>query len=268
MRIFLASLAMLLLGGGPCLAQMSTMGTTQMALPTTPGAIVSSPLGGPGPFVSLFSPSTVPGAPATTLASPPLATDPTIPGTSLSCSPTAVALSPSVMSVTATTAPSASTTMSPIGAPSVTSMSSSLMPTTSTTNQPPTLPPAMPVMILGAISGSTTGTIAPAPPLGTASPGSTCTAAPGNALTNPAASPLAIGDVPPSPPPGAIPSPVDNLASTDIEPAMTVIPTPNSAACNENISFNLANPAMMAPANATGASATPGVMPPSPPQGC
>ena len=57
-----------------------------MAIPTTPGAIVSSPLGGPGPFVSLFSPSTVPGAPATTLASPPLATDPTIPGTSLSCS--------------------------------------------------------------------------------------------------------------------------------------------------------------------------------------
>jgi hypothetical protein len=269
MRILLASLAMLLLGGGPCLAQMSTMGTTQMALPTTPGAIVSSPLGGPGPFVSLFSPSTVPGAPATTLASPPLATDPTIPGTSLSCSPTTVALSPSVMSVTATTTPSASTTMSPIGAPaipgsSVTSMSSSLMPTTPTTSQPLTLPPAMPVMILGAVGGSTTGTIAPAPPLGTASPGSTCTAAPGNALTNSAASPLAISDVPPSPPPGSIPSPVDNLASTDIEPAMTVIPTPNSAACNENVSFNLANPAMMAPANATGASATPGVMP----QGC
>jgi hypothetical protein len=80
--------------------------------------------------------------------------------------------------------------------------------------------------------------------------------------------PLAIGDIPPSPPPGTIPSPVADLASTDIEPAMTVIPTPNSAACNENISMDLGNPAMMAPANATGASATPGVTPPSPPQGC
>jgi hypothetical protein len=79
-----------------------------------------------------------------------------------------------------------------------------------------------------------------------------------------AALPLAIGDIPPSPPPGAIPSPVDDLASTDIEPAMSVMPTPNSAACNESVTMNLANPAMMPPANATGAAATPGVMP----QGC
>jgi len=42
---------------------------------------------------------------------------------------------------------------------------------------------------------------------------------------------------------------------------MTVMPTPNSAACNENVSMDLANPAMMAPANATGAAATPGVAP-------
>jgi hypothetical protein len=138
------------------------------------------------------------------------------------------------------------------------------MPMSSITGQPLTLPPATPVMILGAVSGSATGTIASAPSLGTASPGSTCTAAPGNALTNSSASPLAIGDIPPVPPPGTIPSPVADLASTDIEPVMTVIPTPNSAACNESVSMNLANPTMMAVANAIGAAATPGVMP----QGC
>jgi hypothetical protein len=76
--------------------------------------------------------------------------------------------------------------------------------------------------------------------------------------------PLAIGDVPTNPPPGALQSPVADLGSTSIAPTTTVMPTPNSAACNESVSFNLANPAMMAPANATGAAATPGVMP----QGC
>jgi hypothetical protein len=46
---------------------------------------------------------------------------------------------------------------------------------------------------------------------------------------------------------------------------MNVMPTPNSAACSENISMDLAVPAMMASANATGAVATPGV---APPDGC
>jgi hypothetical protein len=46
---------------------------------------------------------------------------------------------------------------------------------------------------------------------------------------------------------------------------MTVTPTPNSAACRESVSMSLANPGMMAPANATGATATPGV---SSPSGC
>ena len=272
MRIFCAMMV-LLLGGGSCMAQMSTMGTTQLALPSTPGAIVSSPLGGPSPFTSLFSAATVPGAPATTLASPPLALDPTIPGTSLSCSPTAVALSPSVMSVTSTnTGVSASSaaamnpvgtiTASPLG--TITTPMSNAAPMTSSTSQPMVLPPAMPVMIVGAVSGSTTGTIAAASPLGTPQSGSSCTASPGNALTNSAALPLAIGDIPANPPPGTIQPSAADLGNTGIEPAMTVMPTPNSAACNESVSMNLANPAMMAPANATGAAATPGVMP----QGC
>jgi hypothetical protein len=272
-RIFFAMMVFLL-GSSSCMAQMSTMGTTELGIPTTPGAIVSSPLGGPSPFTSLFSASTVPGAPATTLASPPLAQDPTTPGTSVNCSPTAVALSPSVMSVTSTNTSAAagstvamspfgtSPAMNPIGA--TTMPMSNTVPMTSSLTQPLVLPPAMPVMIVGAVSGSTTGTVATAPPLGNPQQGSSCTAAPGNALTSSAALPLAIGDIPANPPPGAIQSPVADLGSTGIEPVMTVIPTPNSAACNESVSMDIANPAMMSPANATGAAATPGVMP----QGC
>jgi hypothetical protein len=46
---------------------------------------------------------------------------------------------------------------------------------------------------------------------------------------------------------------------------MAVMPTPNTSACAESTTMNLATPGMMAPANATGAAATPGV---SPPPGC
>jgi hypothetical protein len=272
MRI-LGAVMVILLSGSSCMAQVSTMGTTELGIPTTPGAIVSSPLGGPSPFTSLFSASTVPGAPATTLASPPLAQDPTSPGTSVSCSPTAVALSPSVMSVTSsntsavagsaagTSLAGTSAAMGPIGAATMPMWNT--VPMVSSTTQPLVLPPAMPVMIVGAVSGSTTGTIATAPPLGNPQQGS-CTAAPGSALTSSAAFPLSIGDIPANPPPGTIQSPVADLGSTSIEPAMTIMPTPNSAACNESVSMDLADPAMMPPANATGAAATPGVMP----QGC
>lgn len=296
MRIVLGSLAALLLGSGQCLAQVSTVGTTELGVPTTPGAIVSSPLSGPSPFVSLFSPFTVPGAPATTLAAPPLAQNPTLPGTSLSCSPDVVAVSPSQLSVaSATTAVSATpatsmaqvvtttapllgnaptmagttllTSPSPVGVTSM-PMSSATMSTpttmTSLTTQTLQLPPAQPVSIVSAPSGSTTGTISAAPPLGSLSGAGSCTSSPGNALMSSAALPLAIGDIPANPPPGDIQSPVADLGSTSIQPAMTVMPTPNSAACNESVSMNLANPAMMPPANATGAAATPGVMP----QGC
>jgi hypothetical protein len=44
-----------------------------------------------------------------------------------------------------------------------------------------------------------------------------------------------------------------------------VMPTPNTSACAESMTMDLANPATMAPANATGATATPGV---APPPGC
>src|SRR6202041_380204 len=72
----------LLLSPHAGLAQVSTIGTTAMGLSSTPGTIVTSPLNGPGPF----SATTQPGAPDTTLAPVPLATDPTIPGTVVTCS--------------------------------------------------------------------------------------------------------------------------------------------------------------------------------------
>src|ERR1700688_2147692 len=86
MRHVLFMVAALLLGCNASLAQVSTMGTTAMGLPLTPGTIVTSPLFGPSPF----SATTQPGAPDTTLAPVPLASDPTIPGTVVACStPTA-----------------------------------------------------------------------------------------------------------------------------------------------------------------------------------
>jgi hypothetical protein len=55
------------------------------------------------------------------------------------------------------------------------------------------------------------------------------------------------------------------LAATILDPTMTVVPTPNTSACAENMTTYLAAPSTMVPANATGAAATPGV---SPPAGC
>src|ERR1700716_4286853 len=72
----------LLIGCNAGLAQVSTMGTTAMGLPSTPGAIVTSPLNGPSPF----SATTQLGVPDTTLAPVPLASDPTTPGTVVTCS--------------------------------------------------------------------------------------------------------------------------------------------------------------------------------------
>src|SRR6266849_8518199 len=82
MRRLLFTTALLLLGCGACLAQVSTMGSTAMGLASTPGTIVTSPLNGPSPF----SAATQPGTPDTTLAPVPLASDPTTPGTVVICS--------------------------------------------------------------------------------------------------------------------------------------------------------------------------------------
>jgi hypothetical protein len=46
-----------------------------------------------------------------------------------------------------------------------------------------------------------------------------------------------------------------------IDPTMSVVPTPNTSGCAESVSMDLSTPSTMAPANATGAAATPGVLP-------
>jgi hypothetical protein len=82
-------------------------------------------------------------------------------------------------------------------------------------------------------------------------------------IVNSAALPLSTPEIPSSPPPGTIQPAVAQLGDTSLDPAVAVVPTPNSAGCRENVSMSLANPTMMAPANATGAMETPGVPPPS-----
>ncbi|MBR0870204.1 hypothetical protein JQ633_07540 [Bradyrhizobium tropiciagri] len=86
-------------------------------------------------------------------------------------------------------------------------------------------------------------------------------------MTNAAALPISTPDIPPAAPPGAIQPPVADLDMTDtsISVAASAMPAPNATACSESVSMDLAYPATMAPANATGATATPGV---SPPSGC
>src|SRR3984957_20659561 len=94
MRRLLFTTVVLLSGAHACLAQVSTMGSTAMGLPSTPGAIQSSPLNGPSPF----SASTQP-APDTTLAPVPLASDPTIPRTVVTCAAPAGQITPGTPAV-------------------------------------------------------------------------------------------------------------------------------------------------------------------------
>jgi hypothetical protein len=308
----LLTMATLLLGANACLAQVSTMGTTAMGLPSTPGTIVTSPLNGPSPF----SATTQPGAPDTTLAPVPLASDPTTPGTAVTCStptgqiapgtPAAPVTSMSSTVVVTGTMPSISAApTSVVPAPASTPGSTatpylalSAQPATSSTSDfpgstipvpqplaPPPLPspsiaptpvPApstttmsptamMPTAVLGTIPTpfvtTTTGSISPTAPLGSPST-VVCSSTPGGPPTNGAALPLMTPQIPANPPPGTIQQDVTQLADTSIDPAMAVMPTPNTSACAESMTMNLATPGTMAPANATGAAATPGVSPP------
>src|SRR3981189_791304 len=82
MRRLLFTTAILLAGCNARLAQVATLGNTALGLASTPGTIVTSPLNGPSPFSSTAQP----GTPDTTLAPVPLASDPTTPGTVVTCS--------------------------------------------------------------------------------------------------------------------------------------------------------------------------------------
>src|SRR3981189_440560 len=122
MRRLLFTTVILLGGGSTGLAQVSTMGSTAMGLPTTPATIVTSPLYGPSPF----SATTLPNSPGTTLAPVPLASDPTTPGTVVTCAtPTGqIAPGPPAVPVTSMSANSATIgTMPPISAaPTISTM--------------------------------------------------------------------------------------------------------------------------------------------------
>src|SRR4030088_1103468 len=107
MRRLLSTMAILLAGCSACLAQVSTMGTTAMGLSSTPGTIVTSPLSGPSPFSAM----TQPGAPDTTLAPVPLASDPTIPGTVVTCSTPTGQITPGTPAVPITSLSSTSGTI-------------------------------------------------------------------------------------------------------------------------------------------------------------
>jgi hypothetical protein len=265
MRHQLFTAVALLLGCNASLAQVSTIGTTAMGIPTTPGVIVTSPLYGPGPF----SATTLPGTPGTTLAPLPLASNPATPGTFVTC---ATPIPQIVSGTPAMPVTSMSATGGAIGMPSISAaptlpstLSTSMAGSTTSMTASTTAMSSSPLgTILTPIGVSSTGTVAPASPLG--SPSTTvCSDVPGGPPTAGTALPLSTPEIPNTSPPGTIQTTVGEIADTSVNPTMTVLPTPNSAACSENVSMSLANPGMMAPANATGAAATPGV---SPPSGC
>src|SRR6476646_2308813 len=111
MRRLLFTMTTLLAGCTACQAQVSTMGSTAMGLSSTPAAIVTSPLNGPSPFTA----TTQPGTPVTTLAPVPLASDPTTPGTVVTCSTPTGQITPGTLagSVTPSSAVGAAGTPTP-----------------------------------------------------------------------------------------------------------------------------------------------------------
>src|ERR1700716_1817557 len=161
MRRLLLTIVTLLAGCTACLAQGSTLGTTSMGLATTPGAIVTSPLNGPSPF----SAATQPGIPDTTLAPVPMASDPTTPGTVVTCStPTGqIAPGPPAVPVTSVSATGGTTGSMPSTSAAPTTSAVPATSSTSTTDgtTAPFLLSAQPATsFMSTIPGSTI----PAPP--------------------------------------------------------------------------------------------------------
>src|SRR5260370_3416280 len=239
MHRLLLTMATLLLGAHAGLAQVSTMGTTAMGLPSMSATIVTSPLYGPSPF----SATTLPGAPDTTLAPVPLASDPTIPGTVVTCSTPIAQITPGTQAVTVTSLSSPHpATLPALPSPSIAAPPLSMSPTAMT--------PAAPLGIIPTpIVLTTTGNVSPTSPLGTAST-IVCSSMPGGPPTNGAALPLSTPEIPVNPPPGTIQQEITQLGGTSIDPTDAIMPTPNTSACAESTTMNLAIPATMAPANA------------------
>jgi hypothetical protein len=301
MRFFLCAVVAVLTSATACMAQVSTMGTTAMGLASTPGAIVSSPLNGPSPFSAATQPGTPvttlapvplaldPTTPGTSINCSPLpATTTLTPATAPVTVTATIASTPALGTIgapAAMTPPPAPATVTPAipafelgevtappipvpapvtAAPLSTNMATAaaISAATGAAATTSTIPLATPTTLpFTPGNASQTGTIVPITALGNTTP-TGCTASTATSSINGATLPLATPELPANPPPGTIQSDVTELANTSIDPTMSVIPTPNSASCSEAITMDLANPGMMAPANATGATATPGVSPP------
>src|SRR5713101_4496688 len=205
MRRLLSTTAILLAACNASLAQVSTMGTTAMGLSSTPGTIVTSPLNGPSPF----SATTQPGAPDTTLAPVPLASDPTTPGTVVTCSTPTGQIAPGTPAVPVTMGGTTGTT------PSV-----SAAPTTS----------AVPASSSSSTTGSTTAPMLtlsaqPATSFMTDFPGST---------------------IPAPPPPAVPPLPLPSITATPV-PASSTVPSTISTSMPGTTATMISSAATMSP---------------------
>src|ERR1700737_277138 len=170
MRRLLFTMATMLAGCTACLAQVSTMGSTALGLPSTPGTILTSPLNGPSPF----SATTQPVTPDTTLAPVPLASDPTMPGTVVTCSTPTGQIAPGTPAVPVTSMSMPSV----FGAPTISTVpaTSSTSTTNNTTAPMLTLSAQPATSFLSTFPGSTVP--APPPPAIPALPAPSITAAP------------------------------------------------------------------------------------------
>src|SRR6202165_5840387 len=184
----------------------------------------------------------------------------TIPGSTVPV-PTAPAIpAPPPPSIIATPVAMPSTATSMVS----TSMAGSIatLMSSTTTISSTAMTPAAPLGTIPTPSvGSTIGTISPTSLLGSPAPTVRLSTA-GAPPTKGASLPLSPPKFPATPPLGTIQPAITELGGTSIDPTMTVAPTPNTTACAESTTMNLATPGMMAPANATGAAATPGVSAP------
>src|SRR5260370_19974415 len=138
------------------------MGPTAMGISSTPGTIVTSPLNGPSPF----SATTQPGAPDTTLAPVPLASDPTTPGTVVTCSTPTGQIAPGTPTVPAA---SMSATGGTTGTPPSTSAAPTLPAVPATSSTSTTSSATAPFLTLSAQPGTSfasffPGSTVPAPP--------------------------------------------------------------------------------------------------------
>jgi hypothetical protein len=136
------------------------------------------------------------------------------------------------------------------------------MTSSTTTMSPSSMTPAAPLGTIPTptVITTTTGNVTPTTPLGSPST-IVCSYTPGGPPTNGAALPLSTPEIPASLSPGTIQPDITQLGGTSIDPTIAVMPTPNTSACAESATMSLATPGTMAPANATGAGATPGVSP-------